>query len=78
MYSTRPVDGKKPGRSHRYTKFADVSWTAEWVRRFVDAVNTDREPDISSRAGWENLAFIDSAYRSLEQRTPIEVPEFKA
>jgi predicted dehydrogenase len=76
FYSTRPIDGKKPGRMHRYTKFEDVSWTAEWVKSFVAAVREGREPEVSSREGWENLAFISSAYRSLEEKAPIDIPEY--
>jgi predicted dehydrogenase len=77
LYSTRPIDGKKPGKLHHYTKFPDVSWTAEWVRRFVAAVREGREPEVGERAGWENLAFIVSAYESLEKRAPVDVPEFR-
>lgn len=76
LYSTRPVDGKKPGKLHHYTKFPNVSWTAEWVRRFAEAAQQGREPEISFRAGWENLAFIESAYRSLDVRTAVEIPEY--
>jgi predicted dehydrogenase len=76
MYSTRPIDGKKPGRVHHYTKFPSVSWTGEWVKAFVAAVRAGREPEISSQAGWENLAFIETAYRSLLERMPITVPRY--
>jgi len=76
LYSTRPVDGKKPGRVHRYQKFPDVSWTAEWVRQFVAAVREGREPEVSCREGWENLAFIATAYRSLDTGAPLAVPEY--
>jgi predicted dehydrogenase len=74
FYSTRPIDGKTPGRLHHCTKFADTSWTAEWVRRFADAVHERREPEISFREGWENLAFISAAYQSLDAGRPITVP----
>src|SRR5688572_31657678 len=30
FYSTRPIDGKKPGQLHRYASFPTVSWTGEW------------------------------------------------
>ena len=74
MYSTRPIDGKTPGRVHHYHKFPDVSWTAEWVRAFVTAIREGREPEISAREGWENLAFITAAYRSMEEGRAIDVP----
>jgi predicted dehydrogenase len=78
FYSTRPIDGRRPGTLHRYTKFNGVSWTAEWVRRFAAAVNEGREPEISFQAGWENLAFIETAYQSLDAKTPLDIPEFSA
>ena len=31
VFSTRPVDGKRPGEVNAYTKFPDTSWTADWV-----------------------------------------------
>jgi predicted dehydrogenase len=77
FYSARPIDGRKPGRLHRYDRLPEVNWTAEWVRRFVRAVREGREPEVSSRAGWENLAFVMSAYDSLERRQPVDVPEYK-
>jgi predicted dehydrogenase len=76
MYSARAVDGKKPGRQHRYTRFPDVSWTAEWVRRFATAVRKGDEPEISFREGWENLAFIETAYRSLGEGRALAVPAY--
>jgi predicted dehydrogenase len=78
FYSTRPIDGKKPGQLHRYASFPTVSWTGEWIRGFVDAIRAGREPEISAREGWENLAFITSAYRSLEVGRPVDVPLFEA
>lgn len=76
FYSTRPVDGKRPGKLHKLKKFPNVSWTAEWVRHFVEAVRANREPDVSSREGWENLAFIQTAYQSFERGAPLEVPQY--
>jgi predicted dehydrogenase len=76
FYSTRPIDGNRPGKMIRYSKFPAVSWTAEWVRRFTAAVREGREPEISCREGWDNLAFITSAYESMERRAPTDVPPF--
>jgi predicted dehydrogenase len=78
FYSTRPIDGKKPGQLHHYKDFPNVSWTGEWIRNFVDAVRAGREPEISAREGWENLAFITSAYKSLEVGAPVAVPTFES
>ena len=76
VYSTRPIDGHKPGKLHTYTDFPTVSWTAEWIREFAAAIAAGQEPPISGREGWENLAFILSAYRSMEIGRPIDVPEY--
>ena len=75
-YSTRPVDGHKPGQLHKYTKLPEVNWTGEWIRDFVSAVRSGSEPVIGGREGWENMAFILSAYRSMEIGAPINVPAF--
>lgn len=75
-YSTRPIDGKKPGQLHQYTRFPAVNWTGEWIRDFVSAVRGGREPEIGGREGWENLAFILTAYRSMEVGTPLAVPVY--
>jgi predicted dehydrogenase len=77
FYSTRPVEGKRPGKVHRLAKFPDISWTAEWVRRFVRAVREGGTPEVSGRDGWENMAFITTAYRSLEEGRTLEVPKFE-
>jgi predicted dehydrogenase len=77
FYSTRPIDGKKPGKMHKISKFPDVSWTAEWVKRFVLAVRERKEPEISLKEGWENIAFFSTANLSLERKVPLEVPMFK-
>lgn len=76
FYSTRPIDGRKPGKLHTYTDFPTVSWTAEWIREFAAAIAAGQAPPISGREGWENLAFILSAYRSMEIGRPIDVPEY--
>ncbi|MCP9456347.1 MAG: Gfo/Idh/MocA family oxidoreductase [Nitrospira sp.] len=78
FYSTRPIDGKRPGKMCRYTKFPNVSWTAEWVKGFVRAVREGTKPDISSQEGWDNLAFISAAYQSMEKGEPVEVAPFPA
>lgn len=78
LYSTRPIEGLRPGRFHRIRKFPTVSWTAEWVRRFAKAVRMGTEPEISLKAGWENLAFIQTAYASLERRVPLDIPVYGA
>lgn len=76
FYSTRPIDGKKPGQLHKYPAFPTVSWTGEWIREFVQAIRAGNEPPVGGREGWENLAFILSSYKSMEIGKPVEVPAY--
>jgi predicted dehydrogenase len=76
FYSTRPIDGKRPGKVYTLSKFSDVSCTAEWVHRFALAVRQESEPEISGKEGWENLAFILTIGRSLEIGKSLAVPQF--
>lgn len=78
IYSTRPVDGRRPGKLHHIRKYDDVSWTAEWVKGFAQAVRAGVCPAISHQEAWDNLAFIQTAYESMEAHRPLEVPEFPA
>lgn len=74
IYSTRRCGALRPGKLHKLTKFPEVSWTAQWVRRFVDAVRNGKTPDIGALEGWQNLAFIETAYRSQDTGQSLEVP----
>jgi predicted dehydrogenase len=76
VYSTRPVEGLRPGKLHRLTRFPQASWTAEWVRRFVESLRSGGVPEISAREAWENLAFIQTAYKSRDLRQALDVPEY--
>jgi predicted dehydrogenase len=76
VFSTRPVDGKRPGVVNSYSKFPETSWTADWIAAFVKAVRTGGEPSVGAREGWENLAFITSAYESMERGAAQHVPAF--
>jgi predicted dehydrogenase len=76
FYSTRSIDGRRPGKLHQIKKLKSTSWTADWIRNFAIAVREGREPDISCREAWENLAFITSAYESLEAQKPVAVPQY--
>lgn len=73
-YSTRPIEGRRPGKLHRMRDFREVSWIAEWVNGFARSVREGVEPDISARQACENLIFIETAYRSFEQGCVLQVP----
>jgi predicted dehydrogenase len=76
FYSTRPIDGKRPGKLYDLNKVTDGNWTAAWVQAFAEAVRSNKEPEVSFREGWNNLAFIQRAYESLEQGKALSVPAF--
>lgn len=78
FYSTRLVNGKKPGKLHKISKFSDISWTSAWIKGFTSSVRRGQEPDISTRQAWENLAFIQTAYQSLEKNQPLPIPQFNS
>jgi predicted dehydrogenase len=78
FYSTRPIDGKRPGKVYTISSFNTLSCTAEWVRRFVLAVREGREPEISAKEGWENLALIATIGASLEKGRPLAVPRYNS
>lgn len=77
FYSTRRIDGFKPGKLHKIKKFRDISWTREWVKEFVFSVRNGKTPLISSVEGWENLAFINAAYESLNISSPVTISKFE-
>jgi predicted dehydrogenase len=77
FYSTRPIEGMRPGKMHKVKNLPEVNWTAEWVKGFVVAVREGRDPEVTFREGWENLAFITSAYESLEHNKPTMVPHYE-
>ena len=76
VYSTRPSAGMRPGKLHSLRKFENTSWTAEWVRAFAEAVRSGNRPAVAYREGWENLAFIQTAYDSMEAQRPLDVPRY--
>jgi len=76
FYSTRPVIGKRPGKLHKIRKFPNVSWTAEWVKAFCESLDNGVDPEIGLREGWNNLAFIEACYQSLESGKPRSIREY--
>jgi predicted dehydrogenase len=78
FYSTRPVDGRRPGKLYDVSGIADGNWTAEWVRGFARTVREGGMPEVSFQEGWDNLAFIQRAYESMEQGRALAVPPFES
>jgi len=76
FYSTRSIDGRRPGKLYDLNGIPDGSWTAAWVRAFMQAVRDGNDPEISFREAWENLAFIQSAYESMNQGVALRVSSF--
>jgi 2-desacetyl-2-hydroxyethyl bacteriochlorophyllide A dehydrogenase len=76
IHSTRAIEGRRPGKTHRIAISPKAGWIEEWLNEFVTAVREGREPAITGRDGWENLAFITTALRSMEERRALDVPSF--
>jgi predicted dehydrogenase len=74
-YSTRPIDGNRPGKIYKIKKFQSISWTKEWVIDFVKAMKSGEKPLVSDIDGWNNLAFIRAAYQSMDKKIPVKVEE---
>jgi 2-desacetyl-2-hydroxyethyl bacteriochlorophyllide A dehydrogenase len=78
VHSTREIDGRRPGKTHKISIAPKAGWIEEWLNEFADAVREGRSPAITGRDGWENLAFITTALRSMEERRSLDVPGYPA
>ena len=78
VHSTREVDGRRPGKTHKISIAPKAGWIEEWLNEFAGAVRDGRPPAITGRDGWENLAFITTALRSMEERRSLDVPGYPA
>jgi predicted dehydrogenase len=76
VHSARAVDGRRPGKTHKISISPKAGWIEEWLNEFATAVREGRSPDISGRDGWENLAFITTAQRSMEEGRSLPVPVY--
>lgn len=74
LYSTRPIEGKQPGKVHRWSRFPSCNWTGAWIQAAASAIREGREPEISGQQGWENLAFIATALDSMSKQVALHVP----
>lgn len=76
IYSSRVIDGRKPARWHRLSKFPEVNWTGEWAKGFALALRAGTPPPITAQDGWDNLAFITTVLRSMEDQRALAVPRY--
>lgn len=78
VHSTRAIGGRRPGKTHTIAISPKAGWIEEWLNEFATAVRDGREPAITGRDGWENLAFITTALHSMEERRALDVPRYPA
>ena len=78
VHSTRAVGGTRPGKTHKISISPKAGWIEEWLNECAAAVREGREPAITGRDGWDNLAFITTALRSMEEQRSLEVPGYPA
>src|SRR5262249_20373332 len=76
VHSTRAVDGRRPGRTHTSARPPMAGWIERWLNEFAVATREGRDPAITGRDGWENLAFITTALRSMEERRSLDIPQY--
>jgi predicted dehydrogenase len=76
IYSTRPVDGRRPGKMYHLNNLPDGKWTANWVHAFAEAVRAGTEPEVTFRDAWDNLAFILTAYESMAKGQTLTLPAY--
>ena len=76
VHSTRIVEGRRPGKTHAITKLPMAGWIERWLSDFAVATREGREPEITGRDGWDNLAFIATALRSMEERRSLDIPVY--
>ena len=68
----------RPGKTHKISTPPKTGWIGEWLNECAVAVREGREPAITGRDGWENLAFITTVLRSMEEQRSLEVPGYPA
>jgi 2-desacetyl-2-hydroxyethyl bacteriochlorophyllide A dehydrogenase len=76
FHSARAVDGSRPGKTHTIKISPKAGWIEQWLNDCATAVRENRSPAITGRDGWDNLAFITTALRSMEEQRSLEVPRF--
>ncbi len=76
LYTARAVGGRRPGKTHKIRISPKAGWIEEWLNGCAVAIREGREPAIGGRDGWENLAFIATALRSMEERRALPVPPY--
>jgi predicted dehydrogenase/threonine dehydrogenase-like Zn-dependent dehydrogenase len=78
VHSARAIDGSRPGKTHTIAISPKAGWIEEWLNDVTIAIREGRRPAITGREGWENLAFITTALRSMEEGRSLGVPRYPA
>jgi predicted dehydrogenase len=73
IYSERAVGGLTPSRWHALPTEPAVDTRTVYFERFAAAVREGRRPDVSLADGLAVQAFVEAAYRSLDEGRPVDV-----
>ena len=64
----------KAGYLHNLTDSSPTqNVVASWIDEFVEAIENNEDPVIDGHQGFENLLFINSVYRSIEEKSVINL-----
>jgi len=75
VYTQRAIDSVATGRwSPLVADDGSSSIRRIFVERFAAAVLAGRAPDVTAGDGLATQAFVDAAYRSIEEGRPVDVP----
>ena len=73
VYTQRAVDDVATGRWSPLDVEPETDVRRLFVERFADAVLAGRQPDVTADDAVAVQAFVDAAYRSIEERRPIDL-----
>ncbi len=77
LFSRKRAVGRPPNRWHntRLTPSADLRPRTEFIERFSRAVIEGREPEVTGEDGLQNLAIVEAAYLSSEEKRWVSIKE---
>lgn len=74
VYTQCAIDGVATGRWSPLVADDGSSIRRIFVERFAGAVLAGRAPDVTAGDGLATQAFVDAAYRSIEEGRAVDVP----